>query len=213
MKKTVIILIALAFIVCSCGQITKKKGNVSNIENTTSLENENNVSNIENEKKLPDYEGFGNKQNPLYGKIYRNIKDIPELKHWSNESSGGSVIDAGKDENGNYRFCVEYFYDDNRNGMCFFEEIVRYDESGSVKYKILDTLNIGKLNDNEWFVFCNCRQNTIWDSEILAIIIAEDDKQFHERIIKAWRADTKTGRIKPIENLNGIDCANEGYGL
>ena len=151
---------------------------------------------------------FGNKLNPLYGKVYGNINDIPELKKWKN--LGGCVIDVGKKEKNG--FGIGFFKDDNENIIYTFEKFLERDESGKAKYKILDTINIGKLKDNEIIVCRVCRQDEVFDSEIIAIVIA-DDKDVFDRIVKAWRADTKTGRFTKIENLNKITCENEWYGV
>jgi len=157
--------------------------------------------------QAPKKDDFGNKQNPLYGK---NTKEIPELKPWNNY---GSIIEAGgKDENGNYRFGISLFKDKNENIICVFTEFLEHDEEGIPKKKILDAINVGKLEDKENLNYCNCRQNTIFDSEIIAIVI-EEDKEIFDKIIKAWRANTKTGRIEPIESIKEIDCENYGYGV
>jgi len=98
--------------------------------------------------------------------------------------------------------------------LCIFAFITSSckDFGNKQKYKILDTINIGKLKDNEIIVCRVCRQDEVFDSEIIAIVIA-DDKDVFDRIVKAWRADTKTGRFTKIENLNKITCENEWYGV
>lgn len=158
---------------------------------------------------LSSCDNFGNRQNPLYGKIFRDIKDIPELKRFTH--TAGSVMDVGKTENGEYRFGIAN-YQDNGFNICIFEEFLKSDEQGNVKYQILDTINIGKLKNNEYFTFCNCRQDTTWDSEIIALVVADHDNEYYDRIIKAWRANTKTGEIEIIKILKGINCSNEGFG-
>ncbi len=150
------------------------------------------------------------KQNPLYGKIFSDLKDLPELKNYTHIA--GSVIYDSKAPNGDYRFAISYYQDGDKR-ICIFEELLKSGEKGDIKYKILDTITIGKIRNNEYFTFCNCRRDTIWDSEIIALVVAEDDKEFYDKIVKAWRADTKTGKIIIIKNTEGINCSNEGYGL
>ena len=154
---------------------------------------------------------FGNRQNPLYGKIFRNITEIPELKNFT--PLGGSVMDAGKTENGDYRFGIASFRGNNDFIICIFEEFLEATEKGKVNYKILDTINIGQIKETEYLTYCNCRQDTIADSEIIAIVVADRDNEYYNRIIKAWRANTKTGKIEIIKDKTGINCSNEGYGL
>ena len=154
---------------------------------------------------------FGNRQNPLYGKVFRNINEIPELKDFT--SMGGSVIDTGKTDKGDHRYGIGSYRDKNDFVICIFEEFLKAEEKGKVKYKILDTINIGQLKETEYFTYCNCRQDTIWDSEIIALVVADHDNEYYDRIIKAWRANTKTGKIEVIKEKSGINCSNEGYGL
>ena len=208
MKKKAIVLCVIAFITSSCVQTTKEQDNTNNPENANF---------INNKEELLSCDNFGNRQNPLYGKIYRNITDILNLKY-GNEPWSSRVIDASKNENGNYRFGISFFTDENdMNIVCVFDEII-YNETGKPNYKILDTLNVGKLKDGEYFVF-DCKQdNTIWDTEIFAIVFVENDdelynNEFYDKIVKAWRANTKTGIIKPIKNLKGLIGINEGYGI
>ena len=208
MKKTAIILYVIAFITSSCIQTTKKQNEPNKSENADFLENK---------EDLHSCDDFGNRQNPLYGKVYRDIADVLGLKY-GNESWGSRVIDASKNENGDYRFGINFFTDDNeKNIICVFDEIID-NENGKPNYKILDTINIGKLKDNEYFVF-DCEQNhTIWDTEIFAVVIVENDNEFFDneffdKIVKAWRADTKTGKIKPIKNLKGLIGINDSYGI
>jgi len=188
-KKTIIILIAVAFVLGGCGQATSKQNKKTN-----------NVENVfETEEISVDSSDFGNKQNPLYGKL--DITDIPELKQL--EYRGGSAI--------NERFWIDYHRDENENIVFIFWGFVQRDENGKSIYKILDAINIGKLKENEYFLPCHCRLDRILDREIIAVVIRED-KEYFDRIVRTWRADTKTGRIIPIE-VEGIDCQNEGYGV
>ncbi len=153
---------------------------------------------------------YGDRQNSLYGKIFRNIADIPELKNFTH--IGSSVMDAGKMENGDYRFGVASYRDNKDFVICIFEEFLESNEKGKVNYKILDTINIGQIKETEFLSFCNCRQDTIWDSEIIALVVADYNYEYFDRIIRAWRADTYTGKIKIVKNLTGINCVNEGFG-
>src|SRR6266446_4215147 len=159
---------------------------------------------------LTGCERFGNRQNPLYGVIYRDTKEVAQFKNY--KDIGGSVIGNIKDKSGDYEFGISYLTDSVRN-ILTFEKFVREPNNPQPKYLILDTINIDQLKENEYITFCDCRQDTISDPEIIAIVIADDNKEYYYKIVKAWRADTKTGRITIIKNTKGINCINEGYGL
>lgn len=144
-------------------------------------------------------EDSGNKKNPLYGKVFRDLSEIPEFKNYTD--LGGSICG------------VSHFKDDKDNILCISNEILKPDENGKVKYKIIDTINVGKLKGREHFTYCNCRQDTTWDSEIIALVVAEDEKEFYDKIVKAWRIDQNTMTFSLIKNTKGINCVNEGFGL
>ena len=215
MKKVVITIGIAALIAGSCGQLTKKQVEIDDTEVVFFYENEEDIE-FQNEGYLSDNEDFGNRKNPLYGKIYKNTinitEDIPELKHendrwWINI---GKTIDVGKDAGNNRMLDIKCFEDSRKNMICIFNEY-KYDERGIARYKILDTIRIEKLKDREYFAI-DCKQDgTMLDNEIIAIVRLEDGEDFYadgenyfNKVIRAWRADTKTGRIKPIENLKGI---------
>ena len=155
-------------------------------------------------------ESFGNPENPFFGKVYGEVEDIPEFAQW--QWLGGRIVGTDKTEDGNYRFALSFFEDEAKNIICVFEELIRNGEDETIKNKILDTINIGKENENEYFSCCSCRQGqeSCESSEIFAIVVNEMDKEFFN-ILRAWRADTKTGTIKPVEELQGLECINEGY--
>jgi len=191
-KKAVIFIITALIVTGSCGQMSVKD----------------NISSNEIIDGFLDKENFGNQENPLFGKTYRNIEDIPELHHW--KDLGGSVIESSEDANGEFRFGIGLFEDTNGNRVCTFEEFSNRDEQGKVKYKILDTINIGKLKDNELLTFCNCQRDTILDNEIIAVVIYAENQWIYDKIVRAWRADTKTGKLLPINDLQGIYCIEYG---
>ena len=152
------------------------------------------------------------KTNKLFGTIYRNISEVPGL--YAYEKQRGAVIDKNKDSNGDYKYGLSQ-YGNDKNYMIVLEEFVREPNNPKSKYKILDTLNINKLNIDEFITFYDCRLNKIGDSEIIAIVKSQgnDGIEYFNNIVKAWRADTKTQKIIPIEDLKGIDCINESYGI
>ncbi len=151
---------------------------------------------------------LGNKENPLFGKTYRKITDIPELKNWT--TLGGGVIYPKELENYDFKFGISNYKDENGDIIFIFQEFIGHDEKGRTpESKILDTLNIGKLGNNEFAWYQQCRKDNIFDSEIIAIVFAEKCKKYEDKIVKAWRANTQTGKIQAFERIYGIDCVRE----
>ncbi|WP_284653064.1 hypothetical protein [Flavobacterium terrisoli] len=149
------------------------------------------------------------KPNELKGIVFREISEIPQLKDY--EDQAGTII-SEKDSLGNYKYAIGQ-YGNDKNFLIILEELVKEAGNPKSKFKILDTLNIPKLNPDEFLTFATCRLNEVYDNEIIAIVksIGSDDVETYDQIIKAWRADTKTQKIIPIEDVKGIDCVNESY--
>ncbi len=159
---------------------------------------------------LTGCDSFGDRQNYLCGIIYRHEKEVPQLKNY--KDVGGSVIDNIKDNSSNYEFGIAHLTDSIRH-ILIFEKFVREPNNSQPKYQILDTINIGIIRENEYIAYCHCRQDTTFDPEIIALVVADEDKEYYDKIVRAWRADTKIGKIILLKNTKGINCVNEGYGL
>ncbi|MEZ0454005.1 hypothetical protein ACR78Z_10000 [Sphingobacterium thalpophilum] len=148
-------------------------------------------------------------KNPLYGKIFRDIDEIPSLRHYT--EAFGTVLQTGKRANGDYRFAVGYYTSD-KNGVCILEELMK-DSGNEVRYKILDTINIPKLSANHNFGTCEYHPTGKSAADVIAISVIDENKEYFDNIKQAWRIDTKTQKFIPIRDLSGIRCINEGYGL
>jgi hypothetical protein len=159
------------------------------------------------EHRVDDTTNLGDRPNPLYGIIYRDNNEVTQLKDY--KEVGGSIIDNVKDNLNNFKFGFSEFKNSTRH-VITFERIISQPNNSQVEYQILDTLNIDVPIKNGYISYCTCRQDTTFDYEIIALVIAED-KEYYDKIIRAWRADTKTGKIYPLKNVAGINCVNRGY--
>ena len=153
---------------------------------------------------------FGDRQNPLYGIIYRLEKEVTQFKNY--KDIGGSVIDNTKDEAGNYKFGISHLTNNVRH-ILTFEQFIREPNNPQPRYQILDSINIDNIKEIEYITYCICRQDSIYDPQIIALVIADEEQEYYDKIVRAWRADTETGEIVLIKNTKGINCINEGYGL
>ena len=149
-------------------------------------------------------------QNSLKGKIYTEINEIPELKNF--EFQAASMIDYEGKKPIEYKFCISQFFNKEKY-LIILEEKIR-GKNKDISSKILDTIMINNLKKDEIISLCTCRINEKNDSEIIAVVKDENnDTEYLNKIVRAWKANSKNGKIIPITNLSGIDCVNEGYGL
>lgn len=76
---------------------------------------------------------------------------------------------------------------------------------------MLDTLQLKIPNRRQDFVCVECQEHGIADKDIIALVQL-DEEEYFTTVLKAWRADTKMGKLYPIDP-NGIICLNETFGL
>jgi hypothetical protein len=151
---------------------------------------------------------FGNTENPLFGIIYKDPAEVPQLKSYKNIE--GSVLE-NKDKTGNYMFRISHLSDSLRN-LLLFEKLIQQESDAEPSFQILDTIHVNNIKEKQYITYCNCSQDKVANSGIIALVIANDNAYF-DQIVKAWRADTLTGKITELKNTKGITCTNEGYGL
>jgi len=181
--------------------------------NSSSFFEQINIRNESLHKKLVEagiiiIENKNDDNNPKYsdlkGKVYRSLKEFEEMKDF--EEAGGTVIESLDN--------IEYALSHYKNGSTHiigFEEVIGYFD-GKAKYKLIDILEIKNLDADQWIDCGSCRLNKKYDTELFTIYVPDhNDKEFHTKIVKVWRANRKSGKIEPVET-NGIDCENESYG-
>lgn len=77
-------------------------------------------------------------------------------------------------------------------------------------WKVIDYVIIENYGKDYTFCYGMCDLNGEFAPEIAAIAKYRDNDHFDE-ILKAWKADLKSGKIIEIVT-KGIVCINEGYG-
>jgi hypothetical protein len=197
MKKIFVIFVCVVLLF-SCNKNNKNHDNNFENESVKGQVENNKIENDSTKEQIQNIiKEVGNKQNPLYGKIYRDITDIPECKQW--EERGGTVIRS------NESYGLSIVKDENGNWYFLFKEFV-HDKMGKVNYKILDTINVGKLKDNKIAELDGFSLNGIYDYEIIGVVYIDEngDDALYGEIINVWRADCNTGIIIPIDT-EGVD--------
>ena len=213
MKKITLTIITLAFFASSCNQATQRQAQTANSEII-----------CEKAEETISENDFGNRENPLFGKIYRDITDIPEFSQWTDW--GGAVIGDVEiiDGRSGFRFGISLYRDENDNIIVFFVEFVPRDERTSY-FKILDTVNIGKLNSNEIVERPICLSvNSVEVCQVIAVFMLKDktyceysgylryDFYGNRELVRAWRINMDTGRFEKID-IEVVDCQNEDWGV
>jgi len=193
-KKTAIILISIVLIASACNQ---RQDRTVNPESAIATETK---------EKPIEYQSISDRLNLLDGQIFRRNRELASLVNWT--SVGGSLIDTDSNDK-DVKFAVGHYIDENGNVIVTLEKLL-YGALELIGFKVLDAVNVGKLNENEIFQSVLCRLNEVFDSKIVAVVIYENDKEIFDNVVRAWRIDTETGKIIEIDTER-VDCEHYWY--
>ena len=144
----------------------------------------------------------GMKYDFAIGKIFREIKEIPQFTNY--EEVQAALLEP---LNG-----VDFAVKELRNGdtvVLLFEKL--HPLVNINKFEILDVLEITSINEDDLICFQSCQKDSLRDSEIVAITKYDENLEYFKDIIQAWRADRENGKFISIDP-KGIECLNEGFG-
>ena len=105
-----------------------------------------------------------------------------------------------------------YSVSDNLQGGRHYIFLERLLTTGPKRFKIIQTLDAGKLQANEEMYISGCSNNGKADEYIIAIVKLDTDKEVLKTIRKAWKIDI-IREIFTLIDPNKVTCLNEGYGL
>lgn len=145
---------------------------------------------------------FQGKYDKIYGQTYYSLREFKPFVHF--HAGGGADIGPL----GNSTYTVSDYYDKD-NEIVALERLV--DTKGSrMKFCLLDILEVPKLKKNQYLDFGNGMLNQKPDPEIISIIeVTNPDVLTYTNVIKAWRANRKTGKFEEMDT-KGIVVNNEG---
>jgi len=199
MNKLIIFLFALLIIGC-------KKNQSNDIETEV-------ISDVKETPLAPDIiqPTKTNDSITIFDIVYRDIKNIEYFNDF--DMNSGTVVNY-KESKWEYAL-VEMQHKNKR--IIILEKII---ETGKPKknYKILDTIHINNLTENEFTSVGICYDNDKEDSRIFTIINGNVnanhfDIELFTNIKRAWKANLETAKIEEVSDIKGISCMNEGYGI
>ena len=105
-----------------------------------------------------------------------------------------------------------YSVSDNVQGGRHYIFLERLLPTGPKRFRIIQTLDAGKLQTNEDMYISECSNNGKADEYIIAIVKLDTDKEVLKTIRKAWKIDI-ISEIFTLIDPHKVTCLNEGYGL
>lgn len=139
----------------------------------------------------------------IIGKTFLELKRVEHLSSYGEISDTliyGDYVDA--------KHGILHLQNRNQNLILFN----RVERGASLKreYNVLDTLVIPREDDSKFVTIGYCQINNNND-ENLIVLAKKTDSLKIKTIFKAWRANTKSEKIEPINHLDSINCFNEWF--
>lgn len=136
----------------------------------------------------------------LIGTTFKDKKTIPDLENF--EFREGSLISAVDDPEA---ITVDV-YQKGTTGIVFFSIM---EDAGTGEYRIADVLEVKNIQPGWQLRTTFCRQNTIENSDLVALVKSSTSEEFLKPAKQAWRFNRDKRRFETV-NVKGIDCISEG---
>lgn len=143
---------------------------------------------------------FAQQENPLYGKEFHDIDELPEMAAYTKVNA--SI--TGTPPAGSFHEYALAVYRKDSNYVIALEKITG--EIEQVRYAIVDTLNI-RIDTGDTIVTSGCKENGQWNNTIVAVFTAQEAGTFSPAK-KAWKADIPSGKLVAQADVSSIECMN-----
>lgn len=136
----------------------------------------------------------------LIGTTFKDKKTIPGLENF--EFREGSLISAIDDP----EVITVDVYQKGSTGIVFFSII---EDPGTGEYRIADVLEVKNIQSGWQLRTTFCRQNTVENSELVALVKSSTSEEFLKPAKQAWRFSRDKRKFEAV-STKGIDCLSEG---
>lgn len=144
-------------------------------------------------------------------RVGENEDVVMRRNNWSGGGRSGLINE------GRFGFSSAYADGDDILNRPTIRIVTRRNNTNRRYDSVVDVLMIGVVNSREGFLVDGCFMEN--DSDYIVAIVADyiDNDEFYEeffeKIVRAWRFNSRTEKFESITNFTGIRCPNEGYGL
>jgi hypothetical protein len=154
---------------------------------------------------------WGNNIYSLIGYDYLKLGNKIEFQEYTLTNTGSGFLLPNYNKVAIDEFGIVFCHSSTKTYYLFIKyQTVNYKK----KAIITDILEIDKneLTGNLFTEFCETKTGS--DSEIVALVKdTKDNPEYYTKIVKAWRANRKTGKFKSIKKNKIRRCGNENYGI
>jgi hypothetical protein len=154
---------------------------------------------------------WGNNIYSLIGHDYLTLGNEIEFQEYTLTNSGSGFVLSNNNKVATDEFGIIFCHSSKKTYYLFIKYQSVNDKKKAI---IIDILEIDKneLTGNLITEYCETKEGK--DSEFLALVKdTKDNPEYHTKIIKAWRANRKTGKFESIKKNKIRRCGNESYGI
>ena len=144
-------------------------------------------------------------KNGLFETPFRDYKEVFAFHNYKKVSD--TVIETNP-PTGDYRLLE--LEKDNKSLVVFYKVVDRNEGAEKFSYKVVDTLQVGKLQPQERLSIGYCDRLNAAGEELIAVV-KENDSLYSKDIVRVWRANLESELIEPVSDLENIRCINELY--
>jgi|SRR5690554_1733853 len=138
----------------------------------------------------------------LIGQDYAKLENKIVFEDYSIQHIGAYLLQK---DNFDTDFGIAEYWSSEKRFLLFF----KISDSDKI---IIDILKIDKkdLKNRNLTKYCSTKNG--YDSEIIAIV-KDSNSEFYTNIIKAWKANRKSGKFEKVNKRKITKCGNENYGI
>lgn len=154
---------------------------------------------------------WGNNIYSLIGYDYLTLGNKIEFQEYTITNSGSGFLLSNYNKVTSNEYGIVFCYSTTKIYYLF----TKYEIVNDVKRAIiLDIFEIDKkeLKGNKLTEYCETKNGG--DAEIIALVkVTKDNPEYYTKIIKAWRANRKTGKFESVKKSKIKRCGNESDGI
>ncbi|WP_324720411.1 hypothetical protein [Salinimicrobium sp. HB62] len=143
--------------------------------------------------------------NDLLSMTFKDFREIEIFEKY--EKAFDTAIYTGGWEDD---FRLLHLRETNENLVLFYKVVDRQQNTGENTFRVLDTLQIRNLRQDEEIIIGYCYNQNYYEGELVAVA-EKTDSLVAQKILKVWRANPASGAVEAVENFKGIICLSLDY--
>lgn len=154
---------------------------------------------------------WGNNIYSLIGYDYLTIGSKIEFQEFTLTNTGSGFLLSNYNKIATDEFGINICHSSTKTYYLFIKYQTVNDKKKAIITDIIE-LDKNELMGNLFVEFCETKIGG--DSEIIALVKdTKDNPEYYTKIIKAWRANRKTGKFESVKKNKIKRCGNESYGI